>query len=103
MKHLEQIIILILFLSLSTGASADKWPEDMKSSYIENCTKTMAIPEFDASSVLTYCTSIANGMEEEFKEEEREKMMMAQPNPQGNEYDKRLFQVLKPCVEHLPR
>lgn len=82
---------------------ADKWPEDRKSAYIDRCSKTIAIPELEASSPLAYCTCIANGMEEEFKAEEDDQMMKAQPNPQGNEYDKRLYTVFKPCVDHLPR
>jgi len=105
MKHIEKIriLMLILFLLLSSSALADKWPKDKKSSYIDRCIKTMANSGLEASSTRTYCTCVANGLEEEFKEEEREKMMMAQPNPQGNEYDKRLFTVLKPCMSHLPR
>ena len=103
MKHLEKIriLILILFLLLSSSALADEWPQDKKSSYIDRCTKTMANSGLEANSTRTYCTCVANGLEEEFKEEEREKMMMAQPNPQGNEYDKRFFTVLKPCMSHL--
>ena len=61
----------------------------------------MATPGFEASSALTYCTCMANGLEEEFNMEEHDQMMKAQPNPQGVEYGKRFYTVFEPCAGHL--
>ena len=42
-------------------------------------------------------------MEAGFGMKEYDQMMKAEANPNGNEYDRRLYSVLMACKDHLPK
>jgi hypothetical protein len=73
-----------------------------KLAYIERCSESMSSQGLPMKNAKAYCTCIANGMEAEFGLKEYDQMMKAVANPNGSEYDRRLFKVLKACKPHLP-
>ena len=50
-----------------------------------------------------YCTCTTNGMEAEFGMREYNQMMKAEADPNGSKYDRRLYNVLMACKDHLPK
>jgi hypothetical protein len=104
MKILSIIPTGIVFacLSISAGA-ADTWPTGAKLAYIDRCAESMSSQGLPMKNAKAYCTCTTNGMEAEFGMKEYEQMMKAEANPNGGEYDRRLYKVLMACKDHLPR
>jgi hypothetical protein len=96
-------IIITVFILLSSLSYADEWPDGAKLSYIDNCTNSVSSQGLPISKAKPYCTCIAGGMEEEFGLSEYKQMMNAQPNPKGDSYDRRLFNILNSCKTKLSR
>ena len=95
--------IVILFLSFSGSTFADVWPAEAKLTYIDRCSESMSSQGLPQKNAKAYCTCITNGMEAEFGMEEYDQMMRAEANPNGGEYDRRLYNVLTACRNHLTK
>jgi hypothetical protein len=104
MKVLSIILAGVLFncLSASVG-TADSWPRGAKLAYIDRCAESMSSQGLPMKNAKAYCTCTTNGMEAEFGMKEYDQMMKAQANPNGSEYDRRLYKVLMACKDHLTK
>ena len=93
---------VLIFLCASAGAT-DSWPPGAKLAYIDRCAESMSSQGLLMKNAKAYCTCTTNGMEAEFGMKEYDQMMRAQANPNGGEYDRRLYKVIMACKDHLPR
>ena len=94
----------MLALLLCTSISyADSWPENTKYAYIDRCSKSLSSQGLSVKNAKKFCTCTTNGMEDEFGMKEYNQMMKAQPNPNGSQYDRRLFKVYMACNDYLPK
>lgn len=105
MKSTFLLVLLIIALCLvSANANAvDAWPGGAKLAYIDRCAESMSSQGLPKKNAKAYCTCTTSGMEAEFGMKEYNQMMMAEANPNGGEYDRRLYNVLMACKEHLPK
>ncbi len=104
MKTFSVIATSIVLVSLSANVSAaDSWPRGAKLAYIDRCAESMSSQGLPMKNAKAYCTCTTNGMEAEFGMKEYDQMMRAEANPNGGEYDRRLYNVLMACKNHLPR
>ena len=94
-------ISLIMFYFNSNAA--DTWPKGAKLSYIDRCAESMNSRGLPMKNAKAYCTCTTNGMEAEFGMKEYDQMMKAEANPNGGEYDRRLYNVYMACKGHLPK
>jgi hypothetical protein len=94
--------VVLVCLSASAGAT-DSWPTGAKLAYIDRCAESMSSQGLRMKNAKAYCTCTTNGMEAEFGMKEYDQMMRAEANPNGGEYDRRLYKVLMACKDHLPR
>lgn len=94
--------IVPVFISISAGAT-DSWPRGAKLAYIDRCAESMSSQGLPMKNAKAYCTCTTNGMETEFGMKEYSQMMKAEANPNGGEYDRRLYNVLRVCKDHLPK
>ncbi len=78
------------------------WPRGVKEAYIERCAASMVSQGLPTVNANPYCRCLADGLEAEFGISEYEAMMQAQPDPQGDQNDRRLYRVLTSCSSHLP-
>lgn len=94
--------IVLVLLSANVGAT-DSWPRSAKLAYIDRCAESMSSQGLPMKNAKAYCTCTTNGMEAEFGMKEYDQMMRAEANPNGGEYDRRLYNVLMACKNYLPR
>lgn len=81
---------------------AEEWPADAKKAYVDRCAMSMSSQGLPDKTAQKYCQCFADGMESEFGKSEYDQMMKAQPNPQGDEFDRRLYNLLMSCSQYLP-
>lgn len=93
----------IMALTVCSVVAADKWPTSAQWAYIDRCSGSFRSQGLSAEMARSYCTCITEGMEAEFGIQEYDEMMQADPSPEGDEYDRRLYEVLVSCQEYLPR
>ncbi len=104
MKNILTIVPCIVFILFLVNAdAADAWPEGAKLAYIDRCAESMNSQGLPMRNAKAYCTCATNGMEAEFGMKGYDQMMKAEANPNGSEYDRRLYNVLMACKGHLPR
>jgi hypothetical protein len=96
------VAVVSIFISLNAIA-ATPWPEGIKESYIDRCADSLSSQGLGEKVAKSYCSCIANGMNNEFGLEEYKSMMKAQPNPNGSNYDRRLYKVFSACKNYLPK
>ena len=104
MKYIFTIITSITLIMFFVNANAaDTWPRGAKLAYIDRCAESMNSQGLPMKNAKAYCTCTTNGMEAEFGMKEYDQMMKAEANPNGGEYDRRLYNVLMACKDHLPK
>ncbi len=104
MKNIFKIVTgIALVLILVNANAADTWPRLAKLAYIDRCAESLNSQGFPMKNAKAYCTCTTNGMEVEFGMKEYNQMMKAEANPNGGEYDRRLYNVLMACRNHLPK
>jgi len=104
MKSKFNISICIVLVLVSINAdAADLWLRGAKLAYIDRCAESMSSQGLPIKNAKAYCTCTTNGMEAEFGMKEYDQMMKAEANPNGGKYDRRLYNVLMACKEHLPK
>ena len=104
MKFKLYILVSVVLILLSvTASAADSWPRGAKLAYIDRCAESMSSQGLPMKNAKAYCTCTTNGMESEFGMKEYNQMMKAEANPNGGEYDRRLYNVLMACKDHLPK
>ena len=94
--------VVLFLVSVSAGAT-DSWPRGAKFAYIDRCAESMSSQGLPVKNSKVYCTCTTNGMEVEFGMKEYDQMMRAEANPNGGEYDRRLYNVLMACKDYLPK
>ncbi len=99
----KKAVLLSAILFFPVIVWADEWPPAAKQAYIERCAESMSSQGLEPKTAKSYCSCVANGMEKEFGRKEYDRMMKAQPNPKGDQYDRRLYKVLSGCSKLLPR
>ena len=99
-QYYISVALVFTFMSVSVGAT-DSWPAEAKFAYIDRCAESMSSQGLPMKNAKAYCTCAANGMEAEFGMKEYDQMMRAEANPNGGEYDRRLYNVLMACNNHL--
>ena len=102
MLNISTSIVLVFISTISAGAT-DSWPRGAKLAYIDRCAESMSSQGLPMKNAKAYCTCTTNGMEAEFGMKEYNQMMKAEANPKGGEYDRRLYNVLMACKDHLPK
>lgn len=97
-----KLLLILVLCNISLIAIAqDTWPPEAKSAYISRCSASMNSQGLPVEVATEYCTCAANGMEAEFGMKEYNQMMQAQPNPNGDENDRRLYSVMAACQNRL--
>lgn len=86
-----------------SSKAEDTWPKSAKLAYIDRCTESINLQGLSMKNAEAYCTCTTNEMEAEFGMKEYDQMMKAEANPNGSIYDKRLYDVLMTCSDHLPK
>ena len=94
---------VVFACSTASAGTADSWPTGAKLAYIDRCAESMSSQGLPMKNAKAYCTCTTNGMEAEFGMKEYDQMMKAEPNPNGGEYDRRLYKVLMACKNYLPK
>ena len=105
MRLRQPIVVMLLFLSTAYAAV---WLPEAKRAYIDQCAGSLTSQGLPAKAAGPYCSCAADGLEKEFgkegfSREEFRKLMNAQPNAQGDVYDKRLYAIFNACAAYLPR
>ena len=88
-------------LGMSCVSYADKWPLETKSSYVTRCTSSMISQGLQKDKAGLLCNCVADGMEKQFSKAEYNQMMNANPDPNGNKYDQRLFKIMDSCGKKI--
>lgn len=91
------LLTAIATLAFCGAATADDWPAESKTAYINNCSSQMASQGLPQNVARQFCQCAADGMEEEFGMSRYNEMMAAQPNPAGSNIDKALFGIFQQC------
>lgn len=78
----------------------DTWPKDAKIAYIDRCTESLNSQGLSTEDAKVYCTCLSNEMEAEFGMKEYDQMMEAEPNPNGSNDDKRLYNIFMVCQDN---
>lgn len=99
---MKLLLTLALVLVVLNSHAADFWPKGAKLAYVDRCAASMNSQGLPMKNAKGYCACVSNGMEAEFGMKEYDQMMKANPNPGGNDYDRRLYTVLMACKDHLP-
>lgn len=99
-KIIASIALTIFFVNAN---ASDTWPRGAKLAYIDRCAESMSSQGLRMKNAKAYCTCTTNGMEAEFGMREYNQMMKAEADPNGSKYDRRLYNVLMACKDHLPK
>jgi hypothetical protein len=78
------------------------WPKGVREAYIERCSKDVVTQGLPPDNAASFCRCFAEGLAAEFGVDEYLQMMQAQPNPNGTEYDRRLYKIITSCRSYLP-
>jgi len=98
MNRVSIITVSVLIALLSTDTYAtNSWPESSKRAYIKRCGESLSSQGLEIKQANKLCSCITQGMENEFGMNEYKQMMKAEPDPNGGEYDRRLYKVFMAC------
>jgi hypothetical protein len=97
------LVALVLLVAPGLVAARTLWPESVKLAYIERCAESMASQGLLLKTAKSYCSCIADGMNNEFGMEEYDQMMKAEPKSNGSPYDQRLYRAFSACSSILPK
>ena len=104
MKTLTKIIIGITFIIFVANVEASNtWSKSAKHAYVKRCAESMSLQGLSMKNAMLFCNCTTNGMEAQFGMKEYNHLMKANPNPYGTEYDRRLYNILLSCGNHLPK
>lgn len=97
---MRAIMALLTCLTLTTAASAavGEWPEFMKQQFIDgSCVPSLQAEGYGTDAVAAFCSCFADQIEVNFSPFEYEDILAAQPNPNGDSADQRLYAALMVC------
>lgn len=88
---------LLLLLLITSSAQAGSFPQEAKKAYIQRCSESLYAQGMAMETASLYCSCITEGIDSKFTREEVLALLDAEPNPEGNEYDRRLYNVFISC------
>jgi hypothetical protein len=106
MKTMKLIILsTIIFINLydQGWTAAGEWSEGAKQAYVDRCGSSMNSQGLPLKKARGYCRCVIDAQEIEFGRRDYAAMMKAQPNPNGNNIEQRLYKVLSMCSGWLSK
>lgn len=96
-------VIIIIFCAMLFVSDCLAFSPLALDAYVARCSASIESQGFPSSASHKFCRCIATGMDKEFKDSEFELMINAQPNPNGNASDKRLYRAISPCYKIIEK
>lgn len=81
------------------GSRSGFWDSDSsRANYVDMCTRSQVVQGLEQSRSRQNCDCFATELGKEFERHEYGEMLSAQPDPRGNDYDRRLFRIVSLCM-----
>jgi hypothetical protein len=96
MKNL--IKYLLYFVACSANAEVP-WTSEIYNSYFNQCKSSMLQQKMTEQRANGVCYCLSSAFSKEFGMEQYDYLRSAQPNPNGNIYDKKLYKIMTNCMK----
>lgn len=91
-------VLLFAVSPLPILAAEGDWPPDIKSAYVNNsCAPALVTQGMAPEAAKEFCQCMIDAQELEFGWAEFDSMMAAQPNPDGTDIERRLYNTIAGC------
>lgn len=97
---LKKILNILVFISIPTICfSQTPWPTEVYQSYFNQCKQSMLQQGMTDRRANGVCYCMSSSFSQEFGMEQYNYLRSAQPNPNGDSYDKKLYKVVTNCMK----